>query len=197
MRLRPVLVGILLAVSRASAHAADREIQIQPFIAVSLGARTTFALLDTAVQKPNVVFGARALVLGEIVGVEVDVGHAPGFFQSANNLVLHSRVTTLSGNIVVAMPRRLTEYTLRPFFVGGGGVMVARAEDFLGILPVSDTLPAIDVGGGVSGFITNTVGVVWDLRYFRSVAGNDQSGESNFGQHLSFWRAGMALALRY
>jgi len=75
--------------------------------------------------------------------------------------------------------------------------MVARAEDFLGILPVSDTLPAIDVGGGVSGFITNTVGVVWDLRYFRSVAGHDQSGESPFGQHLSFWRASMALALRY
>ena len=195
MRLRPVVVGILLAASRAPASAADR--QIQPFIAVSLGARTTFTLLDTAVQRPNVVFGARALVLGEIVGVEADVGHAPGFFQSANNLVLHSRVTTLSGNIVVAMPRRLTEYTLRPFFVGGGGVMIARAEDFLGILPVSDTLPAIDVGGGVSGFITNKVGVVWDLRYFRSVAGNDQSGESPFGQHLSFWRAGMALALRY
>jgi hypothetical protein len=195
MRLRPVLVGILLAVSRASAHAADR--QIQPFIAVSLGARTTFALLDTAVQKPNVVFGARALVLGEIIGVEADVGHAPGFFQSANNLVLHSRVTTVSGNIVVAMPRRLTEYTLRPFFVGGGGVMVARAEDFLGILPVSDTLPAIDVGGGVSGFVTARVGVAWDLRYFRSVAGNDQSGESPFGQRLSFWRASMALALRY
>jgi hypothetical protein len=195
MRLRPVLVGILFAVSRASASAADR--QIQPFIAVSLGARTTFALLDTAVQKANVVFGARALVMGEIIGVEADVGHAPGFFQSANNLVLHSRVTTLSGNIVVAMPRRLTEYTLRPFFVAGGGIMRARAEDFFGALPVSDTLPAIDVGGGVSGFVTDKVGVAWDLRYFRSVAGNDRIGESNFGQRLSFWRASMALAFRY
>jgi len=195
MRLRPVLVGMLLAVSRASAHAAER--QIQPFIGFSLGAKTTFALLDTAVQKPNVVFGARAVVLGEILGVEVDVGHAPGFFQSSNNIVLHSRLTTLSGNIVVAMPRRLTQYTLRPFFVGGGGLMRARAEDFFGALPVSDTLPAIDLGGGVSGFVNDKVGVVWDLRYFRSVGGNDRIGESNFGQRVSFWRAGMALALRY
>src|SRR5204863_5242533 len=156
----------------------------------------TFALLDTAVQKPNVVFGARALVLGEIVGVEADFGHAPGFFQSSNNLILHSRVTTLTGNIVVAVPRRLTEYTLRPFFVGGGGVMLARAEDFFGALPVSDTLPTIDVGGGVSGFITSKVGVVWDLRYFRSIAGSEPS-EASFGRRLSFWRAGMALALRY
>jgi hypothetical protein len=197
MRWRPVLVGILFALSRASAHAADRQIQIQPFIAVSLGARTTFPLLDTAVQKANVVFGARAVVLGEIVGFDVDVGHAPGFFQSADNIVLHSRLTTVSGNLVVAAPRRLTEYTLRPFFVGGGGIMRARAEDFFGALPVSDTLPAIDLGGGVSGFITDKVGVAWDLRYFRSVAGNDESGETNFGTRLSFWRASMALAFRY
>jgi hypothetical protein len=195
MRLRPVLVGILFVVSRASAYGADK--QIQPFIAVSLGARTTFALLDTAVQKPNVVFGARAVVLGEIVGVEADVGHAPGFFQSANNLVLHSRVTTLSGNIVIAVPRRLTEYTLRPFFVGGGGIMRARAEDFFGALPVSDTLPAIDLGGGVTGFITDKVGVAWDVRYFRSVGGNDQDRGASFGKQLSFWRAGMALAFRF
>ena len=195
MRLQPVLVGLLLVVVRARvAQGAER--QIQPFIAVSLGARTTFALLDTAVQKPNVVFGARALVMGEIVGVEADVGHAPGFFQSGDNLILHSRVTTLTGNVVIAVPRHLTEYTLRPFFVGGGGVMIARAEDFLGVLPVADTLPAIDLGAGVSGFITNKVGVVWDLRYFRSVAGTDQ-GEASFGQRLSFWRASMALALRY
>jgi hypothetical protein len=194
MRFRPVVVGLLMAVARAPAvHGAER--QIQPFIAVSLGARTTFALLDTSVQKPNVVFGARALVLGEIFGVEGDVGHAPGFF-GASDLVLHSRVTTITGNVVVAVPRRLTEYTLRPFFVGGGGAMVARAEDFFGVLSVAETLPAIDLGGGVSGFITNKVGLAWDLRYFRSIGGAEQ-GAANFGQRLSFWRASMALALRY
>jgi len=194
MPFRPVLVGLLIVVTRVpAAHGAER--QIQPFISVSLGARTTFALLETAVQKPNLVFGARALVLGDIFGVEGDVGHLPGFFSSSN-LILHSRLTTMTGNVVVAVPRHLTEYTLRPFFVAGGGLMVARAEDYFGALPVADTLPAIDVGGGVSGFITNKVGVVWDLRYFRSIGGAEQ-GEANFGQRLSFWRASMALALRY
>jgi hypothetical protein len=193
MRLRPVLVALVIVAARTPAQGAER--QVQPFIAVSLGARTTFALLTTSVQKPNVVFGSRALVLGEIFGVEGDVGHAPGFFES-KTLVLHSRVTTMTGNVVIAVPRRLTEYTLRPFFVGGGGVMIARAEDFFGVLPVADTLPALDVGGGVSGFITSKVGIVWDLRYFRSIAGSEPS-DSSFGRRLSFWRAGMALALRY
>jgi len=193
MGLRVVLVGVLLAVCRVSAVAAER--QIQPFIAVSLGAHTTFALLDTAVQKPNVVYGGRAVWLGEIFGAEGDFGQAPGFFQSSNDLILHSRVTTVTGNFVVALPRHLTEYTLRPFFVAGGGIMVARAEDFFGALPVSDTLPCIDLGGGAAGFLTDKVGVVWDLRYFRSLGGNE--GETNFGQRLSFWRAAMGLALRY
>jgi hypothetical protein len=195
MRWRPVLVGLLFAVSRASAHAAEK--QIQPFIAVSFGGGTTFVDLEQAAGQPNVVFGVRALLLGEILGVELDVGEAPGFFQSGDtHLVLHSRVGTITGNMVVAAPHRLTEYTLRPFFVAGGGLMRARAEDFFGALPVSDTLPALDLGGGVSGFITDKVGICWDVRYFRSLGGNDQGGAS-FGQQLSFWRASMALAVRY
>jgi len=57
MRLRPVLVALVIVAARAPAQGAER--QVQPFIAVSLGARTTFALLPTSVQKPNVVFGGR------------------------------------------------------------------------------------------------------------------------------------------
>jgi hypothetical protein len=198
MRLRPVLVGILFVVSRASVNAAERQIQL--FIAVSFNGNTTLTLVEYAARRPHVFYGARALLLGEIVGVEADFGDAPGYFQPGDpsllpggEVVLHSRVTTLTGNIVVAVPRRLTEYTLRPFFVGGAGLMRARAEDFFGALPVSDTLPAIDVGAGVSGFITNEIGLSWDVRHFRSLGG----GDPTFGQQLSFWRAGMALAIRF
>jgi hypothetical protein len=197
MRLRPVLVGILFVFSRESLNAAERQIQL--FIAVSFNGNTTFALVEYAAKRPSVFYGARALLLGEVVGVEADFGDAPGYFQPGDpNLpggpvVLHSRVTTVTGNIIVAVPRRLTEYTLRPFFVGGAGFMRARAADFFGALPVSDTLPAIDVGAGVSGFLTNQIGLSWDVRHFRSVGG----GDPNFGQQLSFWRAGMALAIRF
>ena len=201
MRLRPVLVGILLVVSRASVNAAERQVQL--FIAVSFNGNTTFALVDYSARRPSIFYGGRARLLGEIVGVEADFGDAPGYFQPGDPnlpggpIVLHSRVTTLTGNIIVAVPRRLTEYTLRPFFVGGAGLMRARAVDIFGALPVADTLPAIDVGGGVSGFLTEQIGLAWDLRHFRSLGGNEQSSETNFGQQLSFWRASMALAIRF
>jgi hypothetical protein len=202
MRLRPVLVGILIVVSRTPVNAAERQLQL--FIAVSFNGNTTFALLEYAARRPSVFYGGRALMLGEILGVEADFGDAPGYFQPGDpNLepggpvVLHSRVTTVTGNVMVSVPRRLTEYTLRPFFVGGAGLMRVRAADFFGALPVSNTQPAIDIGAGVSGFITRQIGLSWDLRHFRTLGGGDETGGPNFGQQLSFWRAGMALAVRF
>jgi hypothetical protein len=194
MQLRPLLVGILCAASPATAA----ERQIQPFIAISFAGASTFTGVEEAARRSHTIFGARALVLGEVVGIEADVGHAPGFFQAGDPdlLVVHSRVTTISGNIIVAVPRRLTEYTLRPFFVGGGGLMLAHVDDVFGVLPVSDTSPAIDLGFGVSGFVTDKVGLSWDLRHFRNF-GRKEDGDASFGQRLSFWRASMALAFRY
>jgi hypothetical protein len=67
--------------------------------------------------------------------------------------------------------------------------------------PIQDTLAAIDVGGGATGFFNERVGVGWDLRYFRSVGG-EATGDTiittdGLAKQLSFWRANMALVLRY
>ena len=100
------------------------------------------------------------------------------------------------GNIVLAFPRRLAEYTLRPYVAGGAGWMHVNIDDKLGVFRVASDLPAFDVGGGVTGFFTNRFGVSWDVRYFHNVGGKTGSGVS-FGEQLSFWRANMALVIRY
>ena len=71
-------------------------------------------------------------------------------------------------------------------------MMYARSEDELDVLTVSRKLAALDVGGGVTGFFTNRVGVSWDVRYFRSVGAGGNNGLSFGNEHLSFWRAMMA-----
>ena len=48
---------------------------------------------------------------------------------------------TLTGNLVIAVPQHVTQYTLRPYFVAGGGLMRARSELFLDPLPVASALP--------------------------------------------------------
>jgi hypothetical protein len=185
--------GLLLTSARA--YAEDR--QIRPFIGATFGGATTFVELHRG--KANLAIGASAVFLGEVFGVEVDIADAPGFFESSDtHLVVSSRVTTLSGNVVVAAPHRWTEYSLRPYFVGGGGLMRVTTTTSLNVFDVSRVIPALDVGVGVVGFLTNRVGVCWDVRRFQSIGSNTRSVGVSFGdESLSFWRATVAAAIRY
>ena len=134
-------------------------------------------------------------------GAEVDVADAPGFFESGDkHLVLHSRVTTISGNVIVAAPHRLTEYWLRPYLVGGGGLMRVSDDDLVQrVRRRRRSSPKFDLGVGVVAFLTNRVGVSWDVRRFQSIGSRSPTevGLSSGDEHLSFWRATMAVVIRY
>ncbi len=188
------LALLLLAPAQASA-----EWQIRPFLGVSFGGSTTFVDYDEAAGSPKIVFGVSGGRLGEVFGIDADVGYTPGFFSSDRHLVAGSSVTTVTGNIVIALPRRLVQYTLRPYFVGGGGFIHARIDPANGGsgLQVLSTLPAMDVCGGVTGFLSPRIGLNWDIRCFRSVGTGQERGFSFEPEQLSFWRANMALAIRY
>ena len=69
---------------------------------------------------------------------------------------------------------------------------------FASLVEVADTLPAMSLGGGATGFLTERVGLSWDLRRFQSLSGMDGSRGVSLGpEELSSWRATMALAIRY
>jgi hypothetical protein len=200
MRAGPAALALLL-VSPAPATA---EWQIKPFVGVTFAGSTTFITeeVEDAAGSPNLAVGVSGMLLGNVVGVEADFGHAPGFFSgdrtllgAAEPLVERSWVTTLTGNVVGTLPRRLTQYTLRPYVVGGAGLMHVHIEDQLGVF-VPRTLAALDVGGGVTGFLTPRIGLSWDVRYFHSIGGRTDTGLSIGEEQLSFWRANMALAIR-
>ena len=194
---RLAALAIMCATMAARAQAADK--QIRPFFGATFSGGTTFVDLEKAAGRPNPVFGVSVTTLGDVFGVDVEMGDAPGFFQAGDqHLVLSSRVTTLSGNVVFAAPRRLTEYSLRPYFVGGAGLMRVRIDDYFGALKVARTLPAFDAGVGAVGFVTNEIGICWEVRRFQSLSVDRQERGVTFGpEHLSFWRASMGLAIRY
>ena len=180
---------------------ASAEWQVKPFLGAAYGGNTTFL---TYVPVPGVeqrnhghtAFGVSGLWLSEIFGLEGDVGHTSGFFEGSDApLVIDSGVTTATGNVVVAMPRRLAQYTLRPYLVGGAGVMHIRFDTVGGLQALSN-LQAMDLGAGVTGFLTRRVGLSWDVRYFRSIDRTREQGSSFGSEHLSFWRVNMAVAIR-
>jgi hypothetical protein len=188
------LAALLLAFATPSRVFA--EWQLKPFIGATFGGGTTLFDLDQAVGKSKFTIGVNGVWLGEFLGLEGDLGHTPGFFQGSRKLVVRSRVTTLTGNVVLALPKRLAQYSLRPYVVGGAGMMSALSDDGSNVLLVSRTLPALDIGGGVTGFFTNRVGVNWDVRYFRSLGAGGNTGLSFGNERLSFWRAMMAVVIR-
>ncbi len=196
----PVLALLLLLPTRAAA-----EWQIKPFFGVLFGGATTLIDLENGAGHPHAVFGVTGMWLGEVIGIDADLGYARGFFQADQGLVAGSSATTLTGNVVVALPRRLARYTLRPYIVGGAGLLHANIAQtpFGKGLDISSTMPAMDVGGGVTGFLSNRIGVSWEVRYFGSLGEGQNRGLSigpqgtAAGEQLSFWRANMAIAIRY
>jgi len=178
-----------------AARSSSAEWQVKPFFGLSFGSSATFAL-NEEIDDPKVILGVSTMWLGEIVGLEADFSLAPGFLGDPSPLVLSSRLTTLTGNVVIALPKRLAQYSLRPYFVGGGGLVRVRQEDTVDALPVASTLAALDIGGGVTGFLSDRVGLNWEIRRFRSLGGSAR-GISIGPERVSFWRASMALALRY
>jgi hypothetical protein len=201
-----VVASVTTLLLSLGVRTASAEWQIKPFIGATYGGDSTFVLVGPNVLEPNpnhphLAYGVNGSLLGEIFGVEVDFGHTPGFFPPANSLpvqILSSSVYTLTGNFVVAMPRRLTQYTLRPYVVAGAGLMHVAYDTELNVIQVSERLQAMDLGAGVTGFVTRRVGVSWDVRYFRSINGTIQNGVTigSLSEHLSFWRASMAVAIR-
>jgi hypothetical protein len=190
--------GIMtLSLLLAAAPRASAEWQIKPFFGVTYGGTTTFVDLEHAAGHSNPAIGITGVWLGEVFGIEADFGRAPGFFERNNQgLVTGTSATTLTGNIIVALPRRLAEYSLRPYFVGGAGAMFVHIDDAYGDPLIARSLKAMDLGGGVTGFLTKRIGLSWDVRYFRSIDRTFESGLSLGSEQLSFWRANMAVAIR-
>ena len=94
---------------------ASAEWQLKPFVAGTYGGNSTFTLVRQSDNYGHVGLGVSGMWLGEIFGLEGDWGHTPKFFNGPEaTLVTDSGVTTVTGNVVVAMPKTLAQYTLRP-----------------------------------------------------------------------------------
>ena len=197
MRTSTLSFVCLLAVCAAAP--ASAEWFVVPFTGASFGSDTNYVDLDLAAGRTNVAFGVSGGYVGQgFLGVEVDVGATPGFFQRANpDLVTSSTVTSVMGNLVVTAPLSFTKESLRPYVVGGLGVLHASSDDLVEAYSFKRDLLGFTVGGGVTGYFTNTVGVRFDLRYMRHVNEDESPGVGLGPTRLSLWRASIGISLRY
>jgi hypothetical protein len=173
------------------------EWQFKPFIGMTLGGSSTFSLTDEAAGERHLAVGGAVTWLGNVFGVEGEVTRVPGFFEDDSlTSPLGSNVTTLTGSVVVTLPRKWAGYSLRPYLTAGGGLTRVGIDGQPALFDVYRTMKLVAFGGGATGFLTDRVGLNWDLRYFRTVGGDEGTGLSFGAEQVSFWRLSMGVAIR-
>ena len=194
---RVLLLSVLLFC--ASSVNAGADFLFTPFVGTTFGGNTTLLDLDVgAASAKHWTFGGSAAWLSDqILGVEADFAMTPGFFQnsSGTGLVVSSRVTTFTGNVLAAFPLSVTRESLRPYVTGGLGLMRASSEDLIGLTETGNWV-ALQIGAGAIGFINDRTGVRFDLRNSRALS-RDTTLLGERKSKLSFWRATVGVTVRY
>lgn len=199
---------LLLAALAAWPADVRAEILVAPFVGGAFSGQTTLPSIILGLPPASsplpksLVFGLTGLWLGSgILGVEGELTFAPGLFDLALDAFVNSNVTTVSGSVVVTAPLSVTRESLRPYVVGGLGLLHVGIDDAIALFPVDCNLLALNLGGGAIGMLNDCTGIRFDLRHTRSIRG-DQVPPGGLGQsgspvRLSYWRATVGVTVRY
>lgn len=179
---------------------ASADLFLAPYMGLKFGGRSSIVDLELSASNRKTTVGVSVFLLSDaILGYEVTFGYVPQYFKSDPDLPLikpGSYVVDLMGNVIVSLPPDVTAGGLRPYVVGGVGLIHAESADILNILQVRRTVPAFDVGVGAIGLLTINVGVRFDVRYLRSFT-NDDGSLATVGRRISYSRATIGLVLRF
>ena len=127
-----------------TAHA-QADLFVIPFIGAKFAGHTNIVTprpRTSQARRRRRTFGVSAAILGDgVLGVEADLDHTPHFFERGiGGLIAQSNVTTLMGNVVFAVPRRITRDSLRPYLVSGVGLMHAHIQTQANVFNTTATL---------------------------------------------------------
>ena len=203
---KSIITATLVLMSSAAAPAtASADWLFTPFLGSTFGGSANIGgdgedFDDEFERKLN--YGASlAWTGGGAVGFEIDFGYSPNFFQvSADDddfdFAGDSNVTTLMANLTLGS----SAGTVRPYAVGGLGLIKTRIEDAPQLFDDIDTNDfGFNLGGGVMGFFSENIGIRGDIRYFRSFQ-DDEEGDDDLDIGLSsfkFWRGTVGITFKF
>lgn len=203
---------LCLLLAPVPAHA---EWHFTPMFGVTFAGSTTLLDLQLGTDKKHLNFGGAVSHFGDgVVGVEGIFIYTRHFFEfdgprdpddPAAVPIAKSYTMSLTGNVVLTVPKRWTEYFLRPYVSGGFGMLRAVSIDLpeqpgaASVSPVSATMPGFSIGGGAIGFFSQGTGIRFDVRYHgglrRDPGSNDLNGFSP-DLHLRYMTAEIGVVIR-
>ena len=190
--------------------AAASEWQMTPMVGITFRGNTSLVDIENATGATHKEIGGAVTVLSQgIFGAEGVVSFTPGFFHvdrpkgrdgdplPTAGLVTSSYAFSAMGNVVIAAPRRYTEYFLRPFVSAGVGVLRVSVTDKVGLgQTATGTRAGFNIGGGAVGFLTEHTGVRFDLRYYTNIHRQAPRGAAVGPVHVRYMVASIGLVFR-
>lgn len=166
--------------------AASAQTFLTPYAGVTAGG-------DAPTSK--LTAGASLMIVNN-VGLEIDFGYTPDFFDEEADLALvaDSNVTTLMANLAIAPG----EGPVRPYGVAGIGLLRTRIDTDDLFAEVDENDWGLSVGAGVMGMFSDNVGLRGDVRYFRRL--QDPEGDNDLDVALGqfdFWRVTGGVTFRF
>jgi opacity protein-like surface antigen len=183
------LIATGLAVALVGAVPADARAQVTltPYGGMVFGGDTPSSTLTT---------GLSLTFMGDVAGFELDLGYTPDFFNEEGEIALiaDSNVTTFMGSLVIGVG----EGPVRPYAQLGTGLVRSRTDlgDLFDAVSVNEW--GVTIGGGVTGMVSDRVGLRGDVRYIRSLEdpSEDDDRDVVLGK-FDFWRATAGVVFRF
>lgn len=192
-----VLAGWVVLAAPAAASA---DIFVSPFLGLKFRGATNNLDFDdgVAARDTKMALGISGVVLADKgPGIELELAHQPRFFErQTGNIVTQSGVTTLGGNVLLALPLSVTRDSLRPYAAVGLGWMHASLDNTIAFEEFRNDFLALSLGAGAIGFLTDVVGLRFDVRYIKSISSADRTVINGELARLRFWRATVGLVFR-
>lgn len=203
---RCFLTASVFAIMLAAApRAASADWTFTPFLGVNFGGaadvNTGSSGSSTASKfERKIDYGASLSKMGSgAIGFEIDFGYSPNFFETGTgasgfDFTNDSNVTTLTGNVIIGA----SGGPIRPYVVGGVGLIRSNVQDVRGLFSATSKNDfGMDVGGGVTGFFSESVGLRGDIRYFRSFRGTSDNASGITLGEFKFWRASAGVSFKF
>ena len=214
MSLNKIFITVVVAaISALSPRAASADWTLTPFVGWNFGGSADVSG-NGGVSTSNrfehkVNYGVSAAAMGKgRISREIGFGYSPNFFANTVGQGFQfssdNNDMTLTGNVIVGIPAGGHGAQVRPYAVGGVGLIRQRVGAGPGasgnLFEVNSKNDfGYDLGAGVMGFFTQNVGLRGDVRYFRSFQGSSNP-DSVTGLALSgfhFWRGSVGVAFKF
>jgi opacity protein-like surface antigen len=189
------LLAFVVAALAAAAAPARADGFVTPYLGYNFGGDSANCQSLTDCEEKHLNFGVSLMGTATIIGFEEEIGYTKNFFAS----------TPLADNNVFTAMSNLTagvfKGPVQPYVLAGVGLI--RSHVSLNVIEAtSQTNNSFgwNVGGGIQGFFSPSVGIRGDLRHLRTFQDVPLPLFGTFAQpneKLGFWRGSLGLAFRF